>query len=275
MKKKMIGIFVCMLVIFAVVLPTISAMNVHTSGFEKDSSESFFGNPTNFQGLITIKIVAHVAYVDDRYNLLGGVIKVNDTITGKYTYDSGTPDTNTISTVGDYWHTSSSCGIELEAGGLIFKTNPGNVNFLIEICDDHGSPTPRDNYLVRSYNNLQCTNGMLVDHIAWQLDDDSCTALASPSLPTTAPVLTDWESIFGLTIEGSDPSDELKDYFIRAHVIKATKHKAINIVGDGDIQDTLFVNVPSEYQSPFMQFILKIQKQIPHAFPLLRHLMGY
>lgn len=229
MRKKIIGIFICMLMI-ATVLPVAGAMNNQTGCAVKKNtcSESYLTTPTFSPGLITIRIRAVVEVVDDPYNFLGGTIHVNDTITGEYVYDSATPDTNPLATVGDYWHNSSSCGIEVNAGGFVFQTNPSGVNFLVEIVNDHGSPTPRDNYLLRSYNNLPLSNGILVEHIAWQLDDETCTALSNTDLPTTAPVLADWDSIFGLTLTGSDPSDPYKEYFIRARVTKATKDTAVD-----------------------------------------------
>jgi hypothetical protein len=172
--------------------------------------------------VITINITAQVETVEDPDNILGGAINVGDTITGTYTYDPTTADSNAAPTVGDYQHTSSPCGITVNAGGFVFRTDPSNVRFIVEICNDHGTPTARDNYLLRSYNNLPLSNGALVEHIAWQLDDPTATALSSEALPTTPPILTHWESIFGLTLTGHDPGDPTgSDYFVRAHVTAA------------------------------------------------------
>lgn len=103
----------------------------------------------------------------------------------------------------------------------MFQTDPGNVNFLLEVV--HGYPGDgSDNYLLRSYNNLPLSNGITVDHIAWQLDDPSATALRSTALPRKAPTLADWTSLFGLTMGGGDPVFPGGDrYFIRAHVTEA------------------------------------------------------
>jgi hypothetical protein len=172
--------------------------------------------------VITINITAQVETVDDPDNILGGAINVGDTITGTYTYDPTTADSNAAPTVGDYDHTSSPFGITVNAGGFVFRTDPSNVEFLIEIVNDHGTPTATDNYLLRSYNNLPLQNGVIVEHISWQLDDPTCTALSSDALPTIPPVLTDWQSFFGLTLEGRDPADPPgSGYFIRAHVTTA------------------------------------------------------
>jgi hypothetical protein len=141
--------------------------------------------------VITIEITAEIGGMDDRDGLLEGRISVGDIITGSYTYDSDTPDTNPSHTVGEYWHYSSPYGISLSARGFVFQTDPDNVDFLVSTLDDH---TGQDGYLLRSYNNLPLSNGVNIEHISWQLDDYSCTALFTDTLPTTPPVLEDWEN---------------------------------------------------------------------------------
>jgi len=101
--------------------------------------------------------------------------------------------------VGDYEHFSSPYGISLTADGFIFQTDPDNVRFLVEVINNHLSPTD-DGYLIRSYNNLPLSNGVLIAGIDWVLDDSSGTALSSDALPTTAPVLDDWSYSWGLRI---------------------------------------------------------------------------
>ena len=171
--------------------------------------------------VVTINITALVALVDDPASVLGGAINVGDTITATYTYDSTTPDSNPLPTVGDYRHSSPPYGITVNAGGFVFETDPNNVDFLVEIVNDHGDP-PRDNYLLRSYNNLQLSNGALVGHISWQLDDPTATAFSSEALPKVPPVLADWESIFGLVLRLDGLGVPFgPEYFIRAHVTSA------------------------------------------------------
>lgn len=162
--------------------------------------------------LITISIEAEVDYVEDLGNYLEGRINPGDIITGTYTYDSTTPDTNPSFEVGDYEHYSSPYGISLTVGGFLFATDPTNVSFLLEVVNDYPSG---DSYLVLSYNNLPLSNGSVVDHISWQLDDPSGNALSSDLLPTLPPVLADWQSIVGLRLEGE------RAYIIDAHVTSA------------------------------------------------------
>ena len=166
---------------------------------------------------ICIAITAEVAYVDDQGGVLAEAIKVGDVITGTYVYESTTPDTNSLPTVGDYWHTTAPFGITLNAGGFVFRTDPNNVNFLVEIVNDHGTPAS-DNYLLRSYNNIFDVGSSSDNHISWQLDDPTSTALSSEALPTVPPVLADWQSVFGLDIQSGMSFDR---FLIRSHVTSA------------------------------------------------------
>lgn len=177
---------------------------------------------------ITINITAEVAYVSDRGNTLGGVVEVGDIIIGQYTYESMTLDTNPLPIVGDYWHDTSPYGISLEVNGLIFATDPEDVQFLVEIVNDHYYQGGWDNYLLRSYNNLPLPGGIIVEHISWQLDDPTATALYSEALPIDPPVIEDWQSMSGISIRGFIPDPSFPDfppfeneYFIRAHVTSA------------------------------------------------------
>jgi len=141
--------------------------------------------------LIMIGLRGEVTYIDQSaYDLLEGHVELGDTLTGTYTYDSQTPDSNPLSGVGDYYQDSAPCGIRLEAGGIVFESDPDILDFLIELNDNH---VGQDNYLLRSYNNLPLANGVEVDHISWQLDDPSCTAISSDALPLGPPVLADWQ----------------------------------------------------------------------------------
>ena len=104
--------------------------------------------------LITIGIEAVVDDVHDVDNYLDGRINVGDLITGSYTYDTDTPDSNPSAKVGDYEHYAHPSGFSLSVGELDFKTDPANTNFLIEIVDDYAD----DFYLVASYSNLPLPN---------------------------------------------------------------------------------------------------------------------
>ncbi|MEQ1545824.1 hypothetical protein [Methyloglobulus sp.] len=166
---------------------------------------------------VCISITAEVASVNDQGGVLAGAINVGDVITGTYVYESTTPDTNSAPTVGDYQHMTAPFGITLNAGGFVFRTDPNNVNFLVEIVNDHGNPAS-DNYLLRSDNNIFDVGSSSDNNISWQLDDPTLAALSSEALPTVPPVLADWQSVFGLTIESGPFFD---GFFIRSHVTSA------------------------------------------------------
>ena len=171
--------------------------------------------------VITINLSAEITQLDDRDGMLNGQLNVGDSISGSYTYDSATPDSSSNPSVGVYWHDSRPYGITLTAGGFVFQSDPCNVEFLVEMVNDYPG---RDNYLIRSYNNLPLSEGICVEHIAWQLNDGLGNAVSSDALPTSPPVLDDWSDTGpGLTIQGREcpsfprPPRE-KRFFIRANV---------------------------------------------------------
>ncbi len=119
-------------------------------------------------------------------------------------------------------------GITLEVNGFLFRTDPGDVDFLVEICNDHNDN--HDAYLLRSYNNLFDISVPLGDpsftwsrdnHIHWQLYDSSHTALASTAgtaLPTMPPVLSDWPSPYRLDISSQQIFGDTQSFYILADV---------------------------------------------------------
>lgn len=175
--------------------------------------------------IITINITAQITSIDDLDGVLNGQLSVGDIIRGTYTYDSCTPDSRPLNpAIGDYQHHSPPYGIRLSAGGFTFQTDPNNVEFLVEICNDYGY-SGRDNYLIISYNNLPLYDNVHIGHISWQLDDSTGTALSTDALPTTPPVLEDWDFGLGIRIEGGIPDEWgklIKVFYIRAPVISVT-----------------------------------------------------
>jgi hypothetical protein len=146
--------------------------------------------------LITIKIEAVVDDIVEAGGYLNGRIKVGDLITGTYTYDTDTPDMDWLwgsesPFVARYHYFNPPYGISLSAGGFDFMTDPANTNFLIEIVNHYASV---DAYSVISYTNLPLFDSTPVGHISWGLRDYSASAIPSAALPTTAPVLGDWET---------------------------------------------------------------------------------
>jgi hypothetical protein len=170
---------------------------------------------------IGIEIRATVRSVDDPDNLLNNTVAPGDIITGMYSYNSFAVDSNPLPEVGDYRYITAPNGIRLKVNGLTFGTDPAEVDFLLEVANNYENS---DNYVLISYNNLfavSATGGFVTNTIEWQLDDPTQTALSSAALPRTPPVLSNWQSIFGLTI--SSTGDD--SFFIRADVTSAVRRR--------------------------------------------------
>jgi len=111
-------------------------------------------------GLVTIDITAEIIEVYKSEERYGGLIKVGDIMTGSYTYDSDTPDSNPSDPeVGLYEYTAPSYGVNLNAGGFVFQTDPAHVDYHLTISNEQLYFCTEDAYLFRSYNNLPLSNG--------------------------------------------------------------------------------------------------------------------
>jgi len=72
--------------------------------------------------LVTINIEGVVDTVEDDGNYLDGQVNPGNIITGWYTYDTDTPDSNPDDPVqGNYWHYTSPFGISLTIDSFSFK----------------------------------------------------------------------------------------------------------------------------------------------------------
>ena len=170
---------------------------------------------------VRIVIIATVNLVDDPDNLLNNSVAPGDAITGLYTYDSFAVDSNPLPEVGDYRYTIAPNGIRLSVNGLTFATDPAHVDFLLEVVNNYEN---LDNYVLHSYNNLfavSASGQFVFNIISWQLDDPTQAALASTALPRIPPVLSDWQSIVGLTIDSFGDNH----FSIRANVTSAVRRR--------------------------------------------------
>lgn len=179
--------------------------------------------------LVRIEFQGVIQYVDDMSAKLGGTVTNGLPISGFYTFDADQTDSNAASDVGDYRFTNRTAGVVVKVGDRVFHTNPARVDVLIETVN-----RATDNFLVRSYNNLASDPALSVSHIAWQLDDSTGSAITSDQLPDIAPILSKWQQIFALTIEGGGgPSG----YFIRATITNATP-SSLSIPASPDVQSS-------------------------------------
>ena len=117
--------------------------------------------------------------------------------TGSFTFNLSQADSNPMQQVGDYRYSQAPYGVVVNVGSFTFRTDPANVDFLIEFVNDYHN---LDNMVVRSYNNVS-TGGLMASHISWQLDDPTQTALDSVLLPAQPPDLTRWQQWFGFNID--------------------------------------------------------------------------
>jgi hypothetical protein len=151
-------------------------------------------------------------------------VQAGSKLYGMYTFDPEIPNSNPNKdpTVADYKHNDSRYGIVVWIGNYEFRTDPGKVNFLVELV----TRKERHNYLLRSYENTGWGPGLTpdgVDHISWQLDDQTAKALTDISLPLQPPALKSWKSDFGLTLtgprrQGQGRPREQREWFLRGHV---------------------------------------------------------
>jgi hypothetical protein len=120
---------------------------------------------------------------------------------GCYTVNLATQDSNGLDWVSDYWHSGAPYGLTVQIGSHAFRTNtatPPGPQFLVELVNDQYG---LDNYLLRSYHNLP-TDGFLIEHISWQLDDPTQQNLTSTELSGVPPIPSQWQQWFGLDIAG-------------------------------------------------------------------------
>jgi len=177
--------------------------------------------------LITIEIEAVVDAVGDDGNYLEGKINPGDLITGFYIYETTTPDSSPDDPVqGNYWHYASPAGIALTVGGVNFMTDPFNIEFRVVIRNN--TPSGNDIYGVESSNNLPLPNGTSVNEISWVLNDSTGSALSSDALPTTAPVLDNWQT--NILNIGGGPGGHGQSFGILGHVTSAIPEPATVLI---------------------------------------------
>jgi|SRR6185369_12820670 hypothetical protein len=147
-----------------------------------------------------------IGLVEDQ-GVLDGSVTNGAAFEGLYVFDTSFKNSNPNSdpTVGDYWYTNSAFGLVIKVGNFVFRTDPANVDFLIEVVNRPG----QDNYLLLSRNNVcsqrvnVCSQPLLIGYISWQLDDSTGRALTNAVLPVTPPTLSAWQSVFGLNVYGA------------------------------------------------------------------------
>lgn len=147
---------------------------------------------------VTVAIRANVTSVDDYSGILSGRIQVGDVIDGYYVYDTATPDSNSSTIGGTYWHHSTQHGMALEINGLLFASDPGDVQFVVEV-QDNVVGKKYEQYALKSNKNIfdmSAPDGdsPVTNTLSWNLAAFTGAALSSDQLPGSSPVLADWLS---------------------------------------------------------------------------------
>lgn len=161
----------------------------------------------SFGADVVVSFVAIVESIDEVFCqcISPDSLSVGDSLTGFYTYDSATLDTDPSPREGEYLHTMIPYGIEVHHERYSFGTDTSNVDFRIMIGDSITSGGLRDSYETFSVNNLPDEFIKTpVALISLSLRDNTAMALSGDGLPGTAPDLNDWPDIKRLDIFGTD-----------------------------------------------------------------------
>jgi hypothetical protein len=140
---------------------------------------------------VTIQISGNVTSLGGYTEAIPSSIYAGVTFTGTYTYDSSAIDSGS-----GHYTFDAPYGIDLSLGGYEFKTPLDHVGqFEINIANDDTTNGVMDYYSVLSgYPNISAPSiGFTINDISWILRDSTHSALASADLPTTAPILMDWD----------------------------------------------------------------------------------
>jgi hypothetical protein len=181
--------------------------------------------------LVSVDFTARVSSITDNSGYLTGHIGVSDVFSGKYSYETETPDTNSLSEVGDYRHTSSPYGVSFDINGYGFRTNPHEVDFLLELGNDRDT-ADYDFYLFHRYNNLFDLAVPPLpafpeipprNTVSFYLRDSTGNVLTSTEIPLQAPVLENWPgpNYMNISSESGVYGGEFF-YYIRAELLSVT-----------------------------------------------------
>lgn len=160
------------------------------------------------ENLMSFQFGGEVDLVNDFNDLLGGAISVGDPVSGVFRYDLDTEDGNLSPYAGLYVHTAPPAGISMEIKGLVFRTDPGDVDFHVEVDCFIGNPA--HTLVLSSWTNIipmlepGILEGSLL-HIS--LSDLTHGALAGDALPAELN-LEDWTFALGaVSLNAGDSGD--------------------------------------------------------------------
>jgi hypothetical protein len=142
--------------------------------------------------IVTFNVSATVREIYDYDNALGNMINVGDIISGSYTFNTNTPDSDSTPEYGFYEHTpgSGNYGFNINIANTNLKTNTSTDTFNIIIGDGNGSTT-WDTYGVDNFGAQQpFVNSTVVENIGIYIDDQSGNIITGTNLTDQPPALS-------------------------------------------------------------------------------------
>ena len=148
--------------------------------------------PPASANIVTFNVKATVRDIYDYNNVLGNTVKVGDTISGSYTFNTSTPDIDSAPEYGRYEHFpgSGTYGFNIEIANTSLKTNTTSDTFNVMIADNAGS-VGGDIYALDNYGSQQpFVNNSVVNILGIYIDDPSGNAVTGVNLSNQPPALT-------------------------------------------------------------------------------------
>jgi hypothetical protein len=140
--------------------------------------------------VLTVKLTAHVTWVDDPGNVLGGQVFVGQTGEGTYGYETTAPDQDPGAMDGSYPQSPSQGSASLSVGPITFASNPTSPGWMYQILvHAPWDPYYQDFLRLTSVTNQPLANGASVATLEIEFSDFSGAALSSDALLASAPDL--------------------------------------------------------------------------------------
>ncbi len=140
--------------------------------------------------VLRVNVAAHVTWVDDPGNVLGGQVSVGQTGEGTYAYETTAPDQDPGPIDGSYPQSPAQGSASLSVGPFNFASDPTSPGWMYQVLVH----APWDAYYqdfirITSGANQPLANGASVATLDIEFSDFSGAALSSDALPASAPDL--------------------------------------------------------------------------------------
>jgi len=166
---------------------------------------------------VSFEISATVYNVDDMGNAFEGSVSPGDTITGTYTIDIATPDSDPSPEYGHYQYSMNQAntlpvGFDLNLNGHSLKSDSTNPGYMFDTLIMNSFA---DELHIGSWGNMPLMNGSRVNDIILDLFDPTAQALTSDALTSQAPNLSAFD-IHEIHVMGASINDQY--YHIDARI---------------------------------------------------------